>query len=78
MGNLLKTIAQRTVKLLEKRGLIARDEGAQHKFLNVQDTEAIDHIPSSSITYRIAFSPYKGQKALTLRTMTKKTKSLSV
>ena len=45
------------MKLLEKRGLI------------VQDTEAIDHIHSSSITYRIAFGPYKGQKDLTLRAM---------
>ena len=80
LDNLLKTIAQRTVKLLEKRGLIVQDEGTEHQFLNVKDTEAIDHIHSSSITYRIAFGPYKGQKALTLRTMPnqKKTKTLSI
>ena len=69
LDNLLKTIAQRTVKLLEKRGLIVQDEGTEHQFLNVKDTEAIDHIHSSSITYRIALGKYKGQKALTLRTM---------
>ena len=68
LDNLLKTIAQRIVKLLEKRGLIAQDEGTEHQFLNVQDTESIDHIHSSSITYLIAFGKYKGQKALTLRT----------
>ena len=68
LDNLLKTIAQRIVKLLEKRGLIVQDEGTEHQFLNVQDTESIDHIHSSSITYRIAFGKYKGQKALTLRT----------
>ena len=68
LNSLLKTIAQRTVKLLEKRGLIVRDEGADHKFLNIKDTGAMDHIHSSSITYRIACGKYKGQKALTLRT----------
>ena len=66
LDRLLKTIAQRTVKLLEKRGLIVKDEGAEH--LNINATEAIDHIHSSSITYRIACGKYKGQKALTLRT----------
>ena len=68
LDNLLKTIAQRTVKLLEKRGLIVKDEGSEHKFLNLKDTQAIDSIHSSSITYRIALGKYRGQKALTLRT----------
>ena len=68
LDKLLKTIAQRTVKLLEKRGLIVEDEGSEHKFLNLKDTQAIDSIHSSSITYRIAFGKYRGQKALTLRT----------
>ena len=67
LDHLLKTIAQRTVKLLEKRGLIVKDEGAEH--LNINATEAIDHIHSSSITYRIALGKYKGQKALTLKTL---------
>ena len=66
LDHLLKTIAQRTVKLLEKRGLIVKDEGAEH--LNINATEAIDYIHSSSITYRIACGKYKGQKALTLGT----------
>ena len=66
LDNLLKTLAQRTVKLLKKRGLIVRTEGTENQFLNLKDPEAIDHIHSSSITYRIAFGKYKGQKALTL------------
>ena len=68
LNNLLKTIAQRTVKLLEKRELILRDEGSEHKFLNLKDTQAIDSIHSSSITYCIALGKYRGRKALTLRT----------
>ena len=67
LDHLLEIIAQRTVKLLEKRGLIVKDEGAEHKFLNINATEAIDHIHSSSITYRIACGKYR-QKALTLGT----------
>ena len=74
LDNLIKTIAQRTVKLLEKRGLIIRDEGAESSFLNIQDTEAMDVIHSSSITYRIAFGKYKGQKALTLEALPKSQK----
>ena len=66
LDNLLKSIAQRTLKLLKKRGLIVKDEGTEH--LNIKDTQAMDHIHSSSITYRIAFGKYQGQKALTLRT----------
>ena len=69
LDNLLKTIAQRTVKLLEKRGLIVRNQTEGDKFLNVTEAEAeaMDQIHASSITYRIAFGKYKGQKALTLR-----------
>ena len=71
LDNLLKTIAQRTVKLLEKRGFIVRDQTEGDKFLNITETEAMDQIHASSITYRIAFGKYKGQKALTLRAMPK-------
>ena len=47
LDNLIKTIAQRTVKLLEKRGLIIKDKGTESSFLNIQDTEAMDYIHSS-------------------------------
>ena len=63
LDNLLKTIAQRTVKLLEKKGLIVRDESSEHKFLNLEDTQAIDLIHASSITYRIALGPRRGTKS---------------
>ena len=67
LDNLLKTIAQRTVKLLEKRGFIVRDQTEGDKFLNITEAETMDQIHASSITYRIAFGKYKEQKALTLR-----------
>ena len=66
LNSLLKTIAQRIVKLLEKRGLIVRDEGTGDKFLDFNPDEPMDQIHSSSITYRIVLEKYKGEKALTL------------
>ena len=66
LNSLLKTIAQRTIKLLEKRGLIIKDEGVENKFLALNPDEPMDYIHSSSITYQIALGKYKGQKALTL------------
>ena len=58
LHNLLKTIAQRVVKLLEKRGLIVQDQGGEDKYLDLKLNEPMDHIHSSSITYRIALGKY--------------------
>ena len=69
LNNLLKTIAQRTIKLLEKRGLIIKDEGVEDKFLDLKANGPMDHIHSSSITYRIALGKYKGRKALSLKSI---------
>ena len=69
LNNLLKTIAQRIIKLLEKRGLIIKDEGVEDKFLDLKANEPMDHIHSSSITYRIALGKYKGRKALSLKSI---------
>ena len=63
LNNLLKTIAQRTIKLLEKRGLIIKDEGVENKFLDLKANEPMDHIHSSSITYRIAFGKIQGKES---------------
>ncbi len=53
---------------LEKRGLIQRDE--DQAFLSINpDPTAMDQVQSSSITYRIALGKHKGQKALTLKTL---------
>ena len=62
LNSLLKTIAQRIVKLLEKRELIVRDEGTGDKFLDFNH-EPMDQIHSSSITYRIVLGEYKEEKS---------------
>ena len=67
MEGLLTTIAQRVVKLLEKRELIIKDD--TQGFMNIDSHGVMDQIHGSSISYRIAFGKYKGRKALTLQTV---------
>lgn len=70
LEKLLKQIATRVVKHLEKRGLIQKDE--EDNFYLPCTENAFDHIQASSITYRIALGKNKGQKALTLKTVATK------
>ena len=73
LEKLLKQIATRVVRHLERRGLIQKDEENNY-FLPNSET-AFDHIQASSITYRIAIGKNKGQKALSLQTVpTRETK----
>ena len=58
--------SKKELKLLEKRGLIIKDEGVDDRHLDLKPDEPMDHIHNSSITYQIALGKYKGQKALTL------------
>ena len=67
MEGVLTTIAQRVVKLLEKRELIIKDDN--QGFMNRDSHGVMDQIHGSSISYRIAFGKYKGRKALTLQTV---------
>ena len=67
MEGLLTTIAQRVVRLLEKRELIIKDDS--QGFMNIDSHGVMDQIHGSSINYRIAFGKYKGRKALTLQTV---------
>ena len=55
LPNLLKTIAQRVVKLLEKQGLIVPDQRVEDKYLDLKSIEPMDHIHASSITYQKEF-----------------------
>ena len=62
-------IAQRVSSYLEKAGYIERD--VQSAYLNLQtDAEdAMASIVGASISYRLAFGPNAGRKALTLQTI---------
>ena len=68
LDKLLTSLVQRVVRFLERRGLIQRDEDQAFVSLNSAPL-AMDQVQSSSITYRIALGKNKGQKALTLKTL---------
>ncbi len=68
LDKLLISLAHRVVRFLEKQGLIQRDE--DQAFLSQDsDPSAMDQVSFSSITYRIALGKHKGQKTLTLKTL---------
>ena len=65
----LNKIIKRTLKLLEKRGLIVKDE-EDHLRLNITDDEdSLSSLQAGSVTYRFTMGPNKGKKALTLKTL---------
>ena len=68
LDKLLTSLVHRVVRFLERRGLIQRDEDQAFVSLNSAPS-AMDQVQSSSITYRIVLGKNKGQKALTLKTL---------
>ena len=68
LDKLLTSLVQRVVRFLKRRGLIQRDEDQAFVSTNSAPS-AMDQVQSSSITYRIALGKNKGQKALTLKTL---------
>ena len=62
------TIAKRVSRFLEKAGYLVRD--AESEYLDLmQEDAAMGLIVGASITYRLAFGPNAGRKALTLQTI---------
>jgi hypothetical protein len=69
LNNILNKIIDRTIKLLEKRGVIIKDE-EDHLLLNLNDDEdPLSSLQAGSVTYRFTLGPNKGKKALTLKTL---------
>ena len=64
----LHKIIHRTVKHLEKRGLIVKDE-ADHLQLDLNEDDALARLQAGAATYRFTLGPNKGKKALTLKSM---------
>ncbi len=63
------TIATRVARYLEKAGYLVRDP--EHEYLDLlpDEDDAMNAIVGASITYRLAFGPNAGTKALTLQTV---------
>ena len=57
LNSLLKTIAQRTIKLLEKRGLMIKDEGVEDRFLDLKANEPMNVRIGLKSCFTRAYSP---------------------
>jgi len=69
---LTHTIASRVARYLQRRGLLVRDTGQSYltaEALGGDDETPMDHLLGSSITYRIAVGPQKGNQVFTLQTL---------
>ena len=67
LTEVLNKIIQRTVKLLEKHGLIAKDE-EDHLQFELEEDDSLARLQAGAATYRFTLGPNKGKKALTLKT----------
>ena len=68
------TIASRISRFLEKAGYLVRDVASEYLELVQDEEDAMGAIVGASITYRLAFGPNAGRKALTLQTVLVRTK----
>ena len=66
---LVQRISVRMARMLERRGLIQRDQDNTYLDLDGMDPDDMSELQGYSIRYRIAVGKQKGQKALTLQTL---------
>lgn len=62
-------IARRVSRYLEKTGYLVRDAESAYLDLQADEDDAMTTIVGASISYRLAFGPNAGRKALTLQTL---------
>jgi hypothetical protein len=62
--DVLKEIVHRTLRLLEKRGILIKDD--QNPQLQIADDDTFSKLQAGSAHYRFATGPNKGKKAFTL------------
>jgi hypothetical protein len=77
LDHITLTIAHRVTRYLEKAGYLVRDAESAYLDLQSEDDDSMDNILGASITYRLAFGPNAGRKALTLQTIPPTTPSTS-
>ena len=67
LQRLLRTIATRVTRALERQGLLIRDD--ETPFLDLEPDDGFEQLLGAAVHYRIATGPHAGRKALTLRTV---------
>lgn len=68
LSEILQKIISKTVRLLEKRGHIQKDE-EDHLQVNFNEIDSLAKLQAGAATYRFTLGPNKGKKALTLKTV---------
>jgi hypothetical protein len=68
LAEVLQKIIARITKLLEKRGLIERDQ-EDNLQVSLEEDDALARLQAGATTYRFTLGPNKGKKALTLKTV---------
>ena len=69
LDSITHQIAQRVARYLEKAGYLVRDAESAYLDLQTDAEDAMATIVGASISYRLAFGPHAGCKALTLQTL---------
>lgn len=69
LDSITHQIAQRVSRYLEKTGYLVRDAQSAYLDLQTDAEDAMATIVGASISYRLAFGPNAGKKALTLQTL---------
>ena len=67
LQRLLRTIATRVTRALERQGLLIRDD--ETPSLDLEPADGFEQLLGAAVHYRIATGPHAGRKALTLRTV---------
>ena len=68
LADVLQKIITRITKLLEKRGLIERDQDDNLQ-ISLEEDDTLARLQAGAATYRFTLGPNKGKKALTLKTV---------
>ena len=70
LQRLLRAIAARVTRALERQGLLIRDD--ETASLDLEPDDGFEQLLGAAVHYRIATGPHAGRKALTLRTVASK------
>jgi len=65
----VQRISERLTKLLTRQGLLTQDDDSSTLTLDALDDNALHHLQSHSVTYRVAVGPQQGKKVFTLQTI---------
>jgi len=65
----VQRISERLAKLLTRQGLLTQEDDSSYLTIDALDDNALHHLQSHSVTYRVAIGPQQGKKVFTLRTI---------